>query len=39
MLNATIISVFAAFIALATFSAGYIARDDKPARRPVRCDA
>lgn len=39
MLNATIISVFAAFIALATFSAGYISREDKPARRPARCDA
>ena len=39
MLNAAIISLFAAFIALATYSAGAIARDDKPARRPVRCDA
>ena len=38
MLETAIISLFAAFIALATVSAGYIVRDDK-ARRPSRCDA
>lgn len=38
MLNATIIVLFAAFIALAALSAGHIVRDE-PARRPQRCDA